>query len=252
MRRWLLALVMLATPAAAAPVLAAEDIVSGLSQDQIEINSSYTGSDIVVFGTIERPSIAPGRDIVVVVRGPDTTVTVRRRDRIAGVWVNRDAAKFSGMPAFYFLASSRPLRDIAQPAVLDRYGLGAMHLTPSATGSNHDPLPFRQAAVRQLAAQHLYTEAPGAIDFHSENLFKTVVPIPAAVARGQYNVEVYLFRDGDVESVQSTPFFIDQTGLERRLFNFAHNQPLGYGLLAVGMALLFGWATSVLMRRPGA
>jgi hypothetical protein len=71
------------------------------------------------------------------------------------------------------------------------------------------------------------------------------------VARGQYNVEVYLFRDGDVESVQSTPFFIDQTGLERRLFNFAHNQPLGYGLLAVFMSLLFGWATSVLMRRPG-
>jgi len=247
MRRILLALLLTTLPAGAA-----EDIVSGLSQDQIEINSSYTGTDIVVFGTIERPSGPVGRDIVVVVRGPDTDVTVRRRDRVAGVWVNRDAAKFSDLPAFYFLASTRPLNAIAPSGLLDRYGLGAMHLIPAAIASHHDPLPFRQAAVRQLTAQGLYTEAPGDIDFHSENLFKTVVPIPAGVARGQYNVEVYLFRDGDVESVQSTPFFIDQTGLERRLFHFAHDQPLGYGLLAVFMALLFGWATSVLMRRPGA
>ena len=249
MRRWLFAWMMIA--AAAAPAFAAEDIVSGLSQDQIAINSSYTGSDIVVFGTIERPAAPSGRDIVVVVRGPDTDVTVRRRDRVAGIWINRDAAKFSAMPAFYFLASTRPLNAIAPADVLDRYRLGAMHLKPAAITSHHDSLPFRQAAIRQLAAQGLYTDAPGAIDFHSENLFKTVVPIPASVARGQYNVEVYLFRDGDVESVQSTPFFIDQIGLERRLFNFAHNQPVGYGLLTVFMSLLFGWATSVLMRRPG-
>jgi uncharacterized protein (TIGR02186 family) len=247
MRRWLVLLALLT----AKPALGAEDVVSGLSQDQIEINSSYTGTDIVVFGTIERPSVSVGRDIVVVVRGPETAITVRRRDRIAGVWVNRDAAKFSGMPAFYFLASTRPLHDIAAPGVLTRYGLGARNLTPSAITSHHDSQPFREAAVRQLAGRGLYTEAPGAIDFHSENLFKTVVPIPAAVARGQYNVEVYLFRGGNVESVQSTPFFIDQTGLERRLYNFAHGKPLGYGLLAVCMSLLFGWAASVLLRRPG-
>jgi len=235
----------------AAPALAAEDIVSGLSQDQIEINSSYTGADIVVFGTIERPAAPQGRDIVVVVRGPDTQLTVRRRDRIAGVWVNREAARFQGMPAFYFLAATRPLAQIAGPEVLDRYGLGLSHLAPATVITHHDPQPFREAALRQLRARGLYTEAPGSIDFHSEGLFKTVVPIPAAAARGQYNVEVYLFRDGNVVSVQSTPFFIDQTGLERRLYTLAHNSPTAYGFAAVLMALLFGWTASVWMRRMG-
>ena len=247
MRRLLLILLLLL----ANPAQAAEDIVSGLSQDQIEINSSYTGADIVVFGTIERPAVAAGRDIVVVVRGPDTQITVRRRDRFAGVWVNRDSARFRGMPAYYFLASTRPLTSIATPDILSRYGLGAAYLQPSAIITHHDPGPFRQAAIRQLQAQRLYTEAPGSIDFHSESLFKTVVPIPASVARGQYNVEVYLFRDGDVVSVQSTPFFIDQIGLERRIYGLAHNSPLLYGFFAVFMALLFGWSASVLMRRPG-
>ncbi len=59
-----------------------------------------------------------------------------------------------------------------------------------------------------------------------------------------------LFRDGDVISAQSTPLFIDQTGLERRLYNFAHDQPFGYGLATVLMAIFMGWISSLLFRRP--
>jgi hypothetical protein len=42
---------------------------------------------------------------------------------------------------------------------------------------------------------------------------------------------------------------IGQTGLERRLFNLAHNAPVTYGLFAVAMAMLLGWISSVLFRR---
>jgi uncharacterized protein (TIGR02186 family) len=95
----------------------------------------------------------------------------------------------------------------------------------------------------------LYAEAPGSIDFHSESLFSTHVPVPANVARGQYNVEVYLFRGGHIVSAQSTPLFIDQTGIERRLYNFAHNNPFGYGLATVLMAVAMGWLSSLMFRR---
>ena len=74
--------------------------------------------------------------------------------------------------------------------------------------------------------------------------------VPAGVPRGQYNVEVYLFRDGEVVSAQSTPLFIDQTGLERRLFNMAHYAPFYYGLACVAMAMMLGWISAVLFRRP--
>ena len=116
--------------------------------------------------------------------------------------------------------------------------------------SHHDSRPFLKAALRLLQGQGLYAEAPGSIDFLSDTLFRTRVPVPAEVVRGQYNVEVYLMRDGDVVSAQSTPLFIDQTGLERRLFNFAHNSPFGYGLVTVLIALLLGWISSALFRRP--
>ena len=228
----------------------AEDLVSGISQDIIEITSNYTGTDIVVFGAIERAEKAEGRAIAVVVRGPNTLLTVRRRDRVAGIWVNRDSAKFEGMPSYYYLATTEPVDSIAPPRVLARHGVGTAYLQPSAVGSHHDARPFHEAALRHLKQDGLYKEAPGTIDFLSETLFRTRVPVPAAVARGQYNVEVYLFRDGEVVSAQSTPLFIDQTGIERRLFNLANNAPLAYGLICVFMAMLLGWISSVLFRRP--
>jgi uncharacterized protein (TIGR02186 family) len=239
----LAALLLLSFPARA------EDLVSGISQDLIQITSNYTGTAIVVFGAIERPASSEGRDIVVVVRGPDTPMTVRRRDRVAGIWVNRDAAKFGGLPSYYYLASTRPVAKLATPAALARYGLGIQHLIPSSISSHHPAEPFLEAARRHLKKVGLYAEAPGSIDFLSETLFRTRVPVPAGVARGQYNVEVYLLRDGSVVSAQSTPLFIDQTGVERRLFNFAHRAPLSYGLTAILMAVWMGWVSVLLFRR---
>ena len=243
-RALLAALLLIAVPARA------EDLVSGISQDTIQITSNYTGTDIVVFGAIEQAQNAQGRNIVVVVRGPDEQMTVRRRDRIAGVWVNNDAAQFEGLPAYYYLASTEPIGRIAPPQALARYGIGLQALTPSAIGSHHDPEPFRQAAIRYHRRVGLYAESPGSIDFLSETLFRTRVPVPAGVTRGQYNVEVYLFRDGEVVSAQSTPLFVDATGLERRLFNLAHDAPFFYGLACVFMSVLLGWISSVLFQRP--
>ena len=244
--RYLLAALLLLTK----PALAAENLVAGISQDTIQITSNYTGSDIVVFGDIEGQESAAGRDIVVVVRGPDSDIVVRRRDRVAGVWINHDAASLNGMPSYYFLASTRPLGAIAGAAELTRYGIGLANLEPDSVHSHHDYEPFRQAALRFLAREGLYHEDPGGVQFLSDTLFRAHVPVPASVSRGQYNVEVFLLRGGQITGAQSTPLFIDQTGLERRLYNFAHQSPVFYGLAAVLMAVIMGWLSSVLFRRP--
>ena len=251
MKRLFFAAVLCATLALlAAPACADESLVSGVSQDLIQITSNYTGSDIVVFGDVERQEKVAGRDIIVVVRGPDTALTVRRRDRVAGVWINHDAATLNDMPAYYYLASSRPLDQIATQPVLARYDIGVANLQPGAVHAHHDVEPFRQASLRLMTDRGLYRETPGGVEFLSDTLFRAHVPVPAGVVRGEYDVEVFLVRSGNVVSAQSTPLFIDQTGLERRLYNWAHDQPFGYGLAAVVMALVMGWISSLLFRRP--
>jgi uncharacterized protein (TIGR02186 family) len=232
-----------------APAFASEDLVSGLSQDTVEITSNYTGTDIVVFGAIEHPEYAGINDVVVIVRGPDTDITVRQKSRVVGIWINRDQAKLIDMPSYYFLASTRPVDKLAASYTLQRYSIGLTNITPTKIVSHHDPEPFRLALIRHLQQQGLYGEAPGGVEFLSPTLFRARVPVPASVPRGAYNAEVYLFRDGTVISAQSTPLFIDQTGLERRLYNFAHASPLSYGLSTVLMAVLLGWISSLVFRR---
>ncbi|MEJ1969282.1 MAG: TIGR02186 family protein [Rhizomicrobium sp.] len=247
MRRWTALVAVLVF--SAMPARATEDLVAGVSQDTIEITSSYTGTDVIVYGAIENPEDTGTNDVVVVVRGPDTDMTVREKSRVVGIWLNRDQAKFYAMPAYYFVASTRPVDKIAASYTLQRYAIGLDNIVPERIVSHHDAEPFRKALIRHLQHDSLYGEQPGGVQFQFPTLFIARVPVPAVVPRGQYNVEVYLFRDGTVISAQSTPLFIDQTGLERRLYNFAHVSPLSYGLSTVLMAVLLGWISSLVFRR---
>jgi uncharacterized protein (TIGR02186 family) len=239
MRRALLAALLCLVPTS----MYGEDLVSGLSQDQVEITSNYTGTDIVVFGAIEssdNTSTSTGRDVVVVVRGPNAGMIVRRKVRIADVC----------MPTYYFVSSTRPLPAITSTQILQRYQIGLASIEPQSM-STHVPAkaePYRLAAIHERAVAGLYAETTN-VEFLSYSLFRVRVPIPATVTRGEYTAEVYLFRDGNVVSAQSTPLDVEQKGLERRINRFAHRSPLVYGLAAVLMAMLFGWISSLIVRQ---
>ena len=232
----------------AAPALAQENLVAGLSQDVVQITSNYTGTDLTVFGAVEQPLAEGIGDIVVVVRGPQAMMTVRRKDRIAGLWINNARARLV-MPSYYFVATTRPLDSIASPETLSRYELGHANLHADPEASDGDPAPYVAALVRAETRNGLYRQAVGGVEMLSATLFRVNVPVPAAVPRGSYNVEVYLFRDGQVISAQSTPLYVDQTGFERRLFDFAHHWPLSYGFATVLMALFLGWGSSLFFRK---
>jgi uncharacterized protein (TIGR02186 family) len=233
----------------AGPATAQDDLVSGLSQDVVEISSTYTGTDLTVFGAIERATDAAKSDIVVVVRGPDASMTVRRKDRFAGIWINNARARLIGLPSYYFLASTRPLDEIAPADTLRRYDLGLDNLRPDRALSDGAILPYVRALIRAETKSGLYAQNTTSVEMLSPTLFRVRVPVPASVPRGSYLVQVYLFRDGTVISAQSTPLYVDQTGFERRLFDFAHAWPLSYGLLTVLMAVLLGWISSLFFRR---
>jgi uncharacterized protein (TIGR02186 family) len=253
MRAVVLACLLALLPGAAM----AENLVSGLSQDQIQITSNYTGSDLVVFGAIEQSTDiendmeAGQRDVVVVVRGPEATMDVRRKERIAGIWINNREITLTGMPAYYYIASTRPLDKIAPPDMLARYQIGFDNVKPERASTHNAARAeqFRQAVVRERVRGQFFAEAPAGVEFLGYSLFRVHVPVPAGAPRGQYTAEVYLFKDGVVMSAQSTPLFVDQIGLERRLFNFAHNDAFAYGMATTIMAMLLGYLSSLIFKQ---
>jgi uncharacterized protein (TIGR02186 family) len=249
----LLALLCLGIALALGPARA-DDLISGLSTDLIQINSSFNGTDIVLFGAIE-PSANTGpakdQDLVIVIRGPDIDMTVRRKRRILGIWVNSEQIAFGGLPGYYFLASTRPIDDIAPLATLQRFRLGTANLDAVARGhaTPTEADAFRAAAIRDRKRERLYWESPTGIEFLSRTLFRARIPVPASVPPGEYRAEVYLFQGGTVVSAQTSPLFIDKSGFERQVYNYAHQASLAYGAVAVAMAVILGWFSFFAFRR---
>ena len=60
------------------------------------IEWNFTGANIFLFGAIEG-EISPDNkpDVIVVVRGPEKPLIARKKERIAGVWVNTNPKKVS-------------------------------------------------------------------------------------------------------------------------------------------------------------
>jgi len=234
----------------------AETLVADISAPEVRISSNFTGTEIVVFGTIERDEASVARegvnDVVVVVSGPKETVVARRKARVLGIWVNRDSRGFSGVPSFYALHASRNLDALANDTLLKRFQIGLNNLVlplENQTSEDAETPEFREALLRLKTKAQLYAERLGAVEFLSPSLFRTTVPLPANVPVGEYEVRVYLFRGGAILSEQTRKLSIHKTGFEQFTYALAHQYSLAYGIAAVILALFTGWLAGVIFRK---
>ncbi|TLP43797.1 MULTISPECIES: TIGR02186 family protein [Cohaesibacter] len=238
-------------------VLHAESIVSDMSDRVIRINSNFTGSQIVVFGMIERDANTVSRgapyDLVIVVRGWDQNLVSRRKERVVGVWVNTKKRAYANAPNFYVMATNRKLEDIAHPALLSKLQIGSDYLLLPPTGidssqfSTYDP--FREAALRLKRQKGLYRDDLSSITFLNDSMFRSTVDIPANVEVGRYDVTVYLFRGGALLHSQTQPLNVAKSGFEQVTYNLAQKQSFIYGLLCVLLAVFTGWFAGVVFRK---
>ncbi|MBV8505015.1 MAG: TIGR02186 family protein [Alphaproteobacteria bacterium] len=223
----------------------AEGLVADLTSHLIAITTGFTGASVVLFGATDGPG-----DVIVVVRGPEREMTVRRKSRVAGIWVNTQQVTFVNLPSFYAVAASRPMADILSPATAAFYRLGIANLKLVAL----TPAPsavvdaFRTAVERTQQEAGLFAERMGKVDFLGERLFRTTITFPSNVPTGTYLVEVFLVRDKDIVSGQTTPLVVSKVGVDASVFEFSTRQPGFYGAIAVLTAVVAGWLASLPFR----
>jgi uncharacterized protein (TIGR02186 family) len=242
---------------ASAPAQAREDIQSDLSARDIAIESNFTGAEIVVFGTVENERSSPAAsayDVVVVIRGPDGAIVTRRKERLLGLWMNRDSQVFDEVPGFYAVLSTRPLDEIAKPDILKRYDIGFNSVLPIPDGNPEatpapDVLAFRDAVIRIKQDDGLYVADDRGVTFISKSLFRATIELPAHVPDGGYSANVYLFRNDKLLSLNQSQLFITKAGFERLIYSTAFDYPLIYGILAVLVAVVVGLTASAVFRR---
>jgi uncharacterized protein (TIGR02186 family) len=223
-------------------------LVADLSQRLIAITTAFVGTDVVLFGTSDGD-----HDIAVTVQGPRTSQIVRRKDRVAGIWLNRDSLAFDHVPGYYAVASSGPLEAIALPDVQARLELGVanLKLRPLDTQGLDigEIATFQDALVRNKQRQGLYSVKPVPVNFIGPRLFRATLHFPANVSPGIYQVQVFELADGQVADAQRSALVISKVGLEADVFDFAHQQSIVYGLMAVALSATLGWLAGVIFRR---
>ncbi|WP_169543275.1 TIGR02186 family protein [Sneathiella aquimaris] len=227
-------------------------LVTDISSHLISVTSDFTGTDLLLFGTIRTDTQDledENGDIIIVVRGPEKEVVVRKKERVLGVWANTQSVKLAKIPSFYASASSRPVEEIASESTLARLRIGSQRLVFQSSSTKTETKEFRKAVIRQQQQAQLYIDSQSTVQFLGPSLFRTTIDFPANVSVGTYVAEFYLFRGGELVSAQSSPLFIEKVGLGRRIFDFAQNYPVLHGLAAILLALLAGWIASAVFRK---
>ena len=107
---------------------------------------------------------------------------------------------------------------------------------------------FLSGLLRVRTNEGRYRVLQGKVELTEETLFRTDVVLPANLTEGEYKVRLFLLRDQKVIAQQERLVGVRKVGLERFVFNLAHERPLVYGLMSLVLAALAGWGASVAFR----
>lgn len=240
----LLALLVTGPAAAQEPV---PQLVPDVSQRNINIQSRFTGAELLLFGAILFPrGVVPDEqvDVAVVLRGPTRPIVVREKQKVAGIWVNAQSVDFRSAPTYYAIASSRPLRKIvdSKTAAIYELGLNQLQLSPSGEINTGELRRFTRGLVDLNNRDGLYAESAGTVDITGQVLYRARLKIPSSVPEGKYVAETLLIRNGRVIVADDrVTVTISKTGFERFVTILAQRYALLYGALAVLLSLSLGW-----------
>ena len=229
-------------------------LVPDVSQREVEIRYSFTGADLLLFGAIVYPDgRRPSKpaDILVVLKGPDQSITMREKQRVAGIWVNADSARFRSAPSFYAVASSRPIADVVDQRTAAIYELGVdkLQLSPSSLNDSAELDRFQAGLIDLRQRTGLFAEHQGSVEITDGVLYRARIPLPARVIVGDYTAETFLVQDGRVVAAAVRDITIRKSGFERFMAVAADRWSFFYGLTAILLAVSMGWTAGAIARR---
>lgn len=242
MLRVLLLLCLMVSPAWA------EEVVLGLSADEVAITADFDGSELLVFGAVKRETSIPEEplEVIVTIAGPSVPLTVRRKAKRLGIWVNTDSVEVKEAPSFYAVATTGPLKEVLTQIEDLRHRISIPKAIRLKGASPHvtSPQSFSEAVIRIRKKNDSYQLLEGAVTLDQQTLFRTSIELPSNLTEGEYATRIFLTRRGYVVSEFETTIDVRKVGLERWLFNLSRQQPVLYGLMSLAIAIAAGWGAA--------
>lgn len=234
----------------------AERLISGLSNETIQITSSFDGERMTFYGTIapdtgsEQRFVEGPYQVVIVVLGPTQDRVARRKTHNMGIWLNTEEVAFRRFPSYFHVLSSKRLLEITDIATLnENFILPEAHaMVPNPAGFMRT-LNFGRELIRLMSEEKLFGVQEQGVQFMADNFYAAQLILPSNAPPGPYVAQTYVFKDGQIVARRSEGFAVRKMGFERFLAQSATQYPLLYGIACVILALFTGWLGGVLFRR---
>ena len=237
-------------------------MVTDLSRHIIEISSEFSGTQLLIFGAIERDMLqgeglrgvdieSMDYDVIVVVQSASHDMVVRRKELVGPIWVNKAYQNLKDVPGYYAVTTTKPLDQMLSEEETRLLGVGLkqMKIEFESSVSPEEEKAYRDGFIRIMKDKNLYSQQEGMVSLLDDILFRAILYFPANMPVGDYQVDIHLVKDGEVLLSEQTPLEVGKTGLERLIYTFAHDYPPYYGIMAIIVALFAGWLGGFLSRK---
>ena len=229
-------------------VFAKDNLVTDLSESTVEISSTFSGADILLFGAYDGKK---NDDIIVVVSGQKGNIKVDKKEKKFGIWMITESIKFSNVPKYYYIASNRKIEEITNKSEIKKRKLDLNNFELKNNKIDHKNLDKKwyKALKRNMKKKQFWKIEESSIQLNKNTLFRKTLSIPSNVSTGKYNVKILHYRKGNLISQEESKIKINKTGISANIYNIAQNFSAIYGIIAVIIALFVGWFTNFIFRR---
>ena len=227
---------------------AQNQIVADLSQENVKISTDFQGAKILLFGAYDGKK---GDDIIVIVTGPKGLVTVQKKEKVFGVWVNTRKVNYINAPKYLSISSNRKIEDILNQKTqkISEIGLNNLNIRMQPGIKVENEKQWRQALTRNMLKSNLWSINENSVSLNKDALFRSFLELPSNVITGQFEVKILHYRNNELVSQQTNSINVSKTGISAEIYNIAQNYSTLYGFFAVFLAVLIGWGSNLIFRK---
>ena len=214
--------------------------------NKINIDVGFTGKKLSYFGAIDTKG-----DLVIIVTGPRKKIKVFKKEKKIWFWINTKSRVFSDVPSYYFVAASRPLNQIKNDSFLkiNQIGLKNLRFEGAEEIVEEERIKWREGIINSMKKMGNYFSTSGKIEIIDDRLFKTEITFPSDIVEGIYIVDTLLLNNVSVIGSKRSFVNVSKSGIGEKVYLFATENGLLYGIFAVIVAMLFGFLVNEVIRK---
>ena len=221
-----------------------------VSPAAVQIGTFFDGQTVTVAGTIPA-----GAQAVLEVVGGSADEHLMRKGRRGFLWMNVGEITVHGAPSLYLVMSTA--KELLTKATGEATW-GYLSLEKRITFSGRIETAERPLFMKQFLelkeSEHIYASYPGALKVKAAGEQSAVTGtlfLPTNTKPGTYKVVLSVIADGKVVSAARTDLKVEMVGFPALLANLAYQHGATYGIVAVVIAIVTGFAMGFLFKGGG-